>query len=81
MGMFCRENFDFLCTVIDIYTKNEDDSVKAQAEPLLSVKKSATVMQYSLFAKKLDKEADEMCKFNYTLKCFQEFFLDVLLTK
>ena len=40
MDMFCRENLDFLYTVIDIYTKNEDDSVKAQAVPLLSVKKT-----------------------------------------
>ena len=36
-------------------------------------KQSATVMQYSLFAKKLDKEADKMRKLIYTLKCFQEF--------
>ena len=40
MDMFCRENFDFLYTVIDIYTKNEDDSVKAEAVTFLSVKKT-----------------------------------------
>ena len=48
--MFKRENLESLAKVIEIYTKNVDDSLKAGLKQNLYylIKKSAVVVQYTL---------------------------------
>ena len=73
--MFNRVNFEQLSNVIEIYTRNEDNSMKAGLKQNLYylIKKSATVMQYAFYSQKRDGEADEISKFIQSFKSWENY--------
>nr|XP_047145024.1 uncharacterized protein LOC105844230 isoform X4 [Hydra vulgaris]XP_047145025.1 uncharacterized protein LOC105844230 isoform X5 [Hydra vulgaris] len=75
LDMFNRVNFDMLSNVIEVYTKKDDADIKAGLKQNLYylLKKSATVMQFIFYSKGMDAEAEDVQKFIYTLKCWQEY--------